>query len=73
MNIRSLLIELDARFDILAGSLVDFLDMGFDPDAVFTPCESVLVELVEALGFDYADIRLAARAYRQEMEREAGA
>lgn len=68
MNIRSLLIVLDARFDILAGSLVDFLDMGFDPDATFTPCESALVELVEALGFDYADIRQAARTYRQEME-----
>ena len=72
MSIRSLLIVLDARLDILAGSLVDFLDMGFDPDADFTPCESALVELVEALGFDYADIRQAARNYIQEMEGEAG-
>ncbi len=66
--LRERLVQFDIAFDRLGASLVDFLDLGFDPDAYFTPCESVFQDLVEDLGFEYRAIR--EEAYRREKEVE---
>lgn len=67
-TVRERIIQFDIAFDRLAGSLCEFLDMGFDLDAFFTPCERIFRHLVEDLGFDYGEIR--EEAYKRAKEGE---
>lgn len=62
------LVRIDAYHTLLGASLVEFLDMGFDPDAVYTPLECEIRNLAADLGFDWRVIadesRELARAGR---------
>ena len=58
-----LLIALEMKFQRLGAYLVDFLDDGFDPDAVYTPCEIAMYRVYDQLGYDHQDI--AREAYRR--------
>lgn len=47
------LVRIDAYHTLLGASLVEFLDMGFDPDAVYTPLEHEIKNLACDLGLDW--------------------
>lgn len=55
-GIRELLVELDMRMQELAVNLNQFLNLGFDPDAYYTPCENATYRIFEALGYTREDI-----------------
>lgn len=61
-----LLIALEMKFQRLGACLVDFLELGFDPDAYYTPCENAAYRVYESLGYDFQDI--AREAYRRIKE-----
>lgn len=51
-----LLIALEMKYQKLGAYLVDFMEVGFDPDACYTPCEIAIYHVYEHLGFDRHDI-----------------
>ena len=51
-----LLIALEMKYQKLGAYLVDFLEVGFDPDAYYTPCENAMYRVYETLGYDRHDI-----------------
>lgn len=55
-ELRTLLIEMEMRYQILGVSLVEFLNKGFDPDMYYTPCENTMYRLYDALGFSREEI-----------------
>lgn len=61
-----LLVTLEMKYQRLGAYIVDFLDIGFDPDAYYTPCENMMYRVYEYLGYDYHDI--AREAYRRIVE-----
>jgi hypothetical protein len=68
-NIHELLIAMEMRYQILGSNLVHFMDIGFDPDLVYTPCEIAMHRVYEHLGFDSRDIvREAHRRLKEEIE-----
>ena len=58
-----LLIAMEMKYQRLGAYLVDFLDLGFDPDTYYTPCENAMYRVYEHLGYDRHDI--AGEAYRR--------
>ena len=65
-TIYELLVTLEMKFQHLGANLVDFLNVGFDPDAYYTPCEIAMYDIYEHLGFDHHDI--VREAYRRHTE-----
>ena len=67
-TIYELLVALEMKFQHLGANLVDFLNIGFDPDAYYTPCEIAMYDVYEHLGFDRQEIvREAYRRLTEEM------
>lgn len=62
-TIYELLVTMEMKYQRLGAYIVDFMDLGFDPDAVYTPCENAMYRVYEHLGYDYQDI--AREAYRR--------
>lgn len=62
-EIYELLVIMEMRYQYLGANLVDFLDVGFDPDAYYTPCENAMYRVYEHLGFKREDI--VSEAYRR--------
>lgn len=61
-----LLIALEMKYQRLGAYLVDFMDLGFDPDAYYTPCENAMYRVYEYFGYNRHDI--AREAYRRLTE-----
>lgn len=69
-TIYELLVALEMKFQRLGANLVDFLNVGFDPDAYYTPCEIAMYDVYEHLGFDRHDIlREAHRRLIEEADK----
>lgn len=65
-RIYELLVTMEMKYQRLGAYIVDFLDIGFDPDAYYTPCENAMYRVYEALGYDRHDI--VREAYRRIKE-----
>jgi hypothetical protein len=65
-TIYELLVAMEMKYQRLGANLVDFLDLGFDPDTYYTPCENAMYCVYEHLGYDRHDI--AREAYRRLTE-----
>ena len=65
-SLYELLVALEMKFQLLGANLVDFLNVGFDPDSYYTPCEIAMYDVYEYLGFDHHDI--VREAYRRRTE-----
>lgn len=50
------MIAVTRRLDELGASLLPLLDVGFDPDAYFTPLEISLHHLFKSLGYDFREL-----------------
>ena len=66
-SLYELLITLEMKFQHLGANLVDFLNVGFDPDAYYTPCEIAMYDVYEKLGYDCHDI--LREAHRRLIEK----
>lgn len=65
-TIYELLIDMEMKCQKLGAYIVDFLEVGFDPDAYYTPCENAMYRVYEHFGYDCQDI--AREAYRRIKE-----
>lgn len=65
-----LLVTMEMKYQRLGAYLVDFLDLGFDPDVYYTPCENAMYRVYEKLGYDRHEI--GREAYRRLTEEREG-
>lgn len=65
-GIYELLVIMEMKYQQLGANLVYFMDVGFDPDAYYTPCENAMYRVYEHLGYDRHEI--VREAYRRLTE-----